>query len=170
LEKMADDARPVPLRDIAMPASPQKSSSWTSGISRPDGSMKRLTLASRPYRPILAASWITGQGVSSRSSHSAAAGRMTSAAKVWAQFRISCCSVFRASEKWLQPGLARSAPSSPASAITSAETTGFGSVINILTSEQGELGESRGRPHGGTGQTPDAPGGTARQAECYPRV
>ncbi len=33
--------------------------------------------------PIFAASWMTGQGVSSRSSHSAAAGRITSAAKPW---------------------------------------------------------------------------------------
>ena len=37
---------------------------------------------SRPYSPIFAASWMIGQGVSSRSSHSAAAGRMTSAANV----------------------------------------------------------------------------------------
>lgn len=37
--------------------------------------------------PTLAASWMTGHGVSSRSSHSAAAGRITSAAKPWIQSR-----------------------------------------------------------------------------------
>lgn len=42
--------------------------------------------------PTLAASWMTGQGVSSRSSHSAAAGRITSAAKPWSQSRTSRCS------------------------------------------------------------------------------
>ncbi|CAM5680743.1 hypothetical protein STENM327S_04770 [Streptomyces tendae] len=42
--------------------------------------------------PTLAASWMTGQGVSSRSSHSAAAGRMTSAAKPCSQSRTSFCS------------------------------------------------------------------------------
>ncbi len=39
--------------------------------------------------PILAASWMIGQGVSSRSSHSAAAGRITSAAKPCSQSRTA---------------------------------------------------------------------------------
>ncbi len=37
----------------------------------------------------MAASWITGQGVSSRSSHSAAAGRTTLSANPWTQSRMS---------------------------------------------------------------------------------
>lgn len=37
--------------------------------------------------PTLAASWMTGQGVSSRSSHSDAAYRITSAANPWSQSR-----------------------------------------------------------------------------------
>jgi hypothetical protein len=139
LEKIADDARPVPTRDMPMPASPQNSSSCTSGISRPDGSMNRLMLASSPYRPIFAASWITGHGVSSRSSHSDAAGRITSAAKVWAQSRSSRCSSLIPSENVLQPGWDRSAPSSPASDITSAETDGFGSVM-VIESSGGRTG------------------------------
>ena len=47
----------------------------------------------------MAASWITGQGVSSRSSHSAAAGRTTFSAKPWTQSRMSFWSWFSSSEK-----------------------------------------------------------------------
>jgi hypothetical protein len=60
-----------------MPASPQNSSSLTIGSVNPVGSAQNWASPSKPYSPILAASWITGQGVSSRSSHSAAAGRAT---------------------------------------------------------------------------------------------
>ena len=45
----------------------------------------------------MAASWITGQGVSSRSSHSAAAGRTTPSAKPCTQSRMSCWSWFSSS-------------------------------------------------------------------------
>src|SRR5271155_2857641 len=48
--------------------------------------------------PTLAASWITGQGVSSRSSHSAAAGRMTSVANWCTQSRTSITSSLSCSE------------------------------------------------------------------------
>ena len=86
--------------------------------------MNRLMFASSPYRPIFAASWITGHGVVSFSSHSAAAGRITEAANSCAQARISFCSSFSSSEKVRHSGFERSAASSPASAITSAERTG----------------------------------------------
>ena len=49
--------------------------------------------------PVRAASWITGQGVSSRSSHSAATGRTTSAAKPWTHFLSVCWSSVRSSVK-----------------------------------------------------------------------
>ncbi len=55
-------ARPVPMIAIPMPASPQKSSSLTIGIVRPDGSAKNCASPSKPYSPILAASWMIGHG------------------------------------------------------------------------------------------------------------
>ena len=51
------------------------------------------------YSPTFAASWITGHGVSSRSSHSAAAGRMTSLANWCTQSRTSITSSLSSSEK-----------------------------------------------------------------------
>ena len=45
----------------------------------------------------MAASWITGQGVSSRSSHPSAAGRTTPSAKPWTQSRMSFWSWFSSS-------------------------------------------------------------------------
>ena len=42
----------------------------------PVGSPNALAMKSIEYRPILAASWMIGHGVSSRSSHSGAAGRI----------------------------------------------------------------------------------------------
>src|SRR5581483_9748147 len=84
-------ARPIP-------ASPQKSSSLNTGIIRPVGSEKALAMKSKEYRPILAASSMIGHGVSSRSSHSSAAGRMTSSAKSWTHFWIWSWSSLRARE------------------------------------------------------------------------
>ncbi len=75
--------------DMPMPASPQNSSSLTSGRPSPDGSAKNCAMPSKPYSPIFAASWMIGHGVSSRSSHSCAAGRTTSAANPWTQSRMS---------------------------------------------------------------------------------
>ena len=56
-------------------------------------------MKSNEYRPILAASSMIGHGVSSRSSHSWAAGRMTSSAKSWTHFWIWSWSSLRAREK-----------------------------------------------------------------------
>ncbi len=136
LEKIAELARPVPISDIAIPASPQNTSSFTIGSSSPDGSTNRFTLESSPYRPIFAASWITGHGVCSRSSHSGAAGRITFCAKSCAQSRISRWSSFRSSEKVFHSGFDRSAASSPASAITSADAAVrvVGSVMVMMIS------------------------------------
>ena len=75
--------------DIPIPASPQNSSSLTIGIVRPVGSIQNCAIPSKPYKPIFAASWITGQGVSSRSSHSAAAGLTTCSANPCTQSRMS---------------------------------------------------------------------------------
>ena len=55
----------------------------------PDASKNWVAKKSSEYSPIFAASWRTGQGVCSRSSHSAAAGRITSAANSCTQSRIS---------------------------------------------------------------------------------
>ncbi len=79
--KIAATASAVPMIDMPMPASPQNSSSLTIGSVRPVGSAKNCASPSNPYRPIFAASWMIGQGVFSFSSHSCAAGRITSAAK-----------------------------------------------------------------------------------------
>src|SRR5215217_2768482 len=78
-------ANPVPRIDNAIPASPQNSSSNTVSIPRPVGSADCVANNSTEYRPTLAASWMIGHGVSSRSSHSAAAGRTTVAANSWTQ-------------------------------------------------------------------------------------
>src|SRR3954451_25267705 len=88
-EKMPATASEVPMIDMPMPASPQKSSSLTIGSVRPVGSEKNWAIASKPYRPILAASWMIGHGVSSRSSHSEAAGRTTFSANPWTHSRMS---------------------------------------------------------------------------------
>src|SRR4029453_12556065 len=53
---------------------------------------------SNEYSPILAASSMIGQGVSSRSSHSWAAGRTTVSAKSWTHFCIWSWSSWRGSE------------------------------------------------------------------------
>ncbi len=85
----ATAASVLPTRDSAMPASPQNSSSKATGIPSPLGSSHCPVKKSSEYSPILAASCRTGQGVCSRSSHSAPAGRITSAAKPCTQSRIS---------------------------------------------------------------------------------
>ena len=82
-----------------MPASPQASSSAAMGMSSPLLSMKALAMKSKEYRPMLAASWMIGQGVSSRSSHSWAAGRITFSAKSWTHFWSWSWSSSRSSEK-----------------------------------------------------------------------
>ena len=68
----ATAASVLPTRDSAMPASPQNSSSNAIGMPSPLGSSHCAEKKSSEYRPILAASSRMGQGVSSRSSHSAA--------------------------------------------------------------------------------------------------
>jgi len=70
-----------------MPASPQNSSSKVTGMPRPLSSIHCSMKKSSEYSPILAASWMMGQGVSSRSSHSAAAGRITDSANPCTQSR-----------------------------------------------------------------------------------
>ena len=52
----------------------------------PVGSPNALAMKSIEYNPMFAASWMIGHGVSSRSSHSAAAGRTTSDAKSCTHF------------------------------------------------------------------------------------
>ena len=45
---IAAAARPVPMIAMPMPASPQKSSSWTIGIVSPDGSAANCCSDSKP--------------------------------------------------------------------------------------------------------------------------
>ena len=89
LADSAAAARPVPTMDRPIPASPQKISSNATGMPSPLGSNHCWAKKSIEYSPTLAASWMTGHGVSSRSSHSAPAGRMTDRAKSCTQSRIS---------------------------------------------------------------------------------
>ena len=63
-------ASPEPKMARPMPASPQNSSSAATGSMSPEGSAKEVATKSKPYSPIWAASCTTGQGNSSRSSHS----------------------------------------------------------------------------------------------------
>ena len=98
LARMAATASVVPMIDMAIPASPQNSSSLTIGIRIPLASNQNDARPSRLYRPILAASWMIGHGVSSRSSHSAAAGRTVCAANPWTQSRMSRWSSLSSSE------------------------------------------------------------------------
>ena len=81
-----------------MPASPQAISSLAMGSSSPAGSKKHWVMKSNEYSPIRAASSMIGHGVSSRSSHSWAAGRMTSSAKSWTHFWIWSWSSLSSSE------------------------------------------------------------------------
>src|SRR5215475_7510583 len=83
---------------MPMPPSPQNSSSCAMQVDRPLASLYVLARNSKPYSPILAASWMIGHGVSSRSSHSAAAGRTTSSAKPCTQSRRSRWSSVRSRE------------------------------------------------------------------------
>ena len=85
---MPATARVEPKIDRAMPASPQLISSLAMAIVRPVGSAKQLAMKSNEYSPMLAASLMMGHGVSSRSSHSCAAGRTTVSAKSWTHFWI----------------------------------------------------------------------------------
>src|ERR1039458_6190673 len=96
--KIAETARPEPKSASAIPASPQQSSSDARAKSSPDLSANALTMKSRLYRPTLDASSMIGQGVSSRSSHSRAAGRITRSAKSWTQRTTSSWSSLNWSE------------------------------------------------------------------------
>src|SRR5215469_12509211 len=89
LEDSATAASELPTIDRPMPASPQNSSSNATGMPRPVGPSHCSLKNSSEYSPILAASSRIGHGVSSRSSHSAAAGLMTLAAKPCTQLCIS---------------------------------------------------------------------------------
>ncbi len=92
LPASAAAASPVPMMDSAIPASPQNISSNAVSMPSPVSSAACWAKKSGEYSPTLAASWMTGHGVSSRSSHSAAAGRMTSAANLCTQSRTSITS------------------------------------------------------------------------------
>ncbi len=81
-----------------MPASPQLISSLTRHMRRPVGSEKACAMKSKEYRPIFAASSMTGHGVSSRSSHSGPAGRTTFSANSCTHLVIWIWSSFRSSE------------------------------------------------------------------------
>src|SRR5215472_13870422 len=76
LAETATAASELPTMDRPMPASPQNSSSNATGMPSPVGPSHCSAKNSSEYRPILAASSRIGHGVSSRSSHSAAAGLM----------------------------------------------------------------------------------------------
>src|SRR6516225_70179 len=102
LDDSATAASELPVRDRAMPASPQNSSSNAIGMPRPVGPSHCSPKNSSEYRPILAASSRIGHGVSSRSSHSAAAGRITDSANPCSQSRVSTRSLPSSSEN---PGL-----------------------------------------------------------------
>ena len=77
MAKIPATASVEPKMASAMPASPQLISSLTRHMRRPVGSEKHCAMKSNEYRPFLAASWMIGHGVSSRSSHSGPAGRTT---------------------------------------------------------------------------------------------
>src|ERR1022692_4253017 len=88
-ELTATAARQLPVSASPIPASPQNSSSNATGVPSPVGSSHCCPKNSSEYRPILAASSRIGHGVSSRSSHSEAAGRITFSANSCTQSRIS---------------------------------------------------------------------------------
>ena len=99
LDASAAAARPVPRIDNAIPASPQNISSNTVSIPMPVGSAAICANSSGVYNPTLAASAMIGHGVSSRSSHSAAAGRITSSANSCTQSLTVVTSSDNSSEK-----------------------------------------------------------------------
>src|ERR1700727_2100075 len=85
----ATAARVEPTSDSPIPASPQNSSSTAVTKPSPDSSKNWVAKKSSEYSPIFDASCSNGHGVGSRSSHSAAAGRITDAANSCTQSRIS---------------------------------------------------------------------------------
>src|SRR6185437_6401229 len=87
-----------PTSDSPIPASPQKSSSTAVTKPSPDSSKNCVAKKSSEYSPTFAASWRIGHGVCSRSSHSAAAGRITPAANSCTQSRISRTSLLSSRE------------------------------------------------------------------------
>src|ERR1700749_2213744 len=87
-----------PISDNPIPASPQNSSSTAVTKPSPDASKNCVAKKSSEYSPIFAASWRIGQGGCSRPSHSAAAGRITSAANSCTQSRISRTSLLSSRE------------------------------------------------------------------------
>src|SRR3954451_15103096 len=72
---------------------------------------------------------MTGQGVSSRSSHSWAAGRTTFSAKPWTQSRISFWSSLNSSEKFAAPASDSSPAAAAASSTVVASITPSSSMI-----------------------------------------
>src|SRR5947209_1294455 len=81
--------------------------------------------------PAFAASLMTGHGVSSRSSHSCAAGRITSAENSWSHLRSSCWSSLSSREKVasairiLLPGVIDGMTKAPAGLVAGA----FGAAV-----------------------------------------
>src|SRR3954454_25998 len=120
---IAAAARPVPMIAMPMPASPQNSSCWTMGSDRPLASPANCCIDSKPYRPIFAASWMIGHGVSSRSSHSAAAGRTTPSAKPWTHSRMSFWSWFSSRVNFGSPWASEAVLASSSSAVASISAT-----------------------------------------------
>src|SRR6266700_3703590 len=82
-------ARVDPTSESAIPGSPQNNSSKATGMPSPDASRDCCAKKSSEYKPILDASSMIGHGVSSRSSHSAAAGLMALTANSCTQSRMS---------------------------------------------------------------------------------
>src|SRR5690349_165667 len=94
----ATAARVDPTSDSPIPASPQNSSSTAVTKPSPDSSKNCAAKKSSEYRPTFVASCRIGHGVCSRSSHSAAAGLITSAAKSCTQSRVSRTSLLSSRE------------------------------------------------------------------------
>jgi hypothetical protein len=86
LPKIPATPRVVPKMASPMPASPHAISSMTTARRFRWGRRNMLAMKSSEYSPIVAASSMIGHGVSSRSSHSWAAGRTTFSAKSWTHF------------------------------------------------------------------------------------
>src|SRR5260221_9974270 len=82
---------------------------------------------------MLAASWITGQGVSSRSSHSAAAGLTTPSAKPCTHSRMSFCSWLSSSVNFGSPCSGSAA--SPATPVTCSASTYATPAVSAMTAE-----------------------------------
>ena len=89
---------------MPIPASPQNSSSLTIGSSQAALVGVELRQRLEAVEADLRRLRMIGHGVSSRSSHSAAAGRTTSSAKPWTQSRTSRWSWLSSSENGVAVG------------------------------------------------------------------